>query len=256
MIAKNDLLVDITDKLALAEPDWEKVVARFKDGLFFQFGHFNFDNLVSVLAEVHVKIALEEICKSYDSETREKIVFDPVEAGIRAGQYIFGCNSADQLTVAKDENLRFGRERQTYSEIDLLMLIDKLPVLFEVKLHVKRRRSRNIKPAPGMKGIYHQMENERIRHVLQPIFKYFGCSESGYVIVVPKDIANNNSPIQEDFRKRNGIIVAFYKDRKNFREEVGEINKKYGLFPGKNKDGRPHVENSEFGIDEILNSKY
>ena len=217
MISKNPLLIDITDKLALAQPDWEELAKSFKAGSLFQFGKFDFGNLVSALSELHLIISLEKICSRYDAETRKKIIFDPIKPGAKVSDYKFANSRSGQLVVYRNGKI--------HSEMDLLVQIDSLPVLFEVKLNVKRKTGRNIDQSPSTRGVHHAMDTKRANYLLTPICKYFRCANAGYVVVVPKNISNDVSPIRQEFRERNGIIVPFYTDKGSFRQEVAQKNK-------------------------------
>lgn len=213
-MGQNELLKALTQELAGRKPDWHKVVERFKRSSMYQRGYEE-NNLASRLSEISLRVLLEDL----SSDIPGRIVFDPIKNGEHAGRFKF-MHVDGTLHVREDD------DRDWYSEIDELALIDKLPVLFEVKL--SRYHYKGPKPSAGGRGVAYAMKKERVAYLMRPLRRYFK-SNCGYVLVMPHNQINLRSSVQRQFEDDGGIMVPFYADRRSWREEVKEIRRVYNL---------------------------
>jgi len=163
--------------------------------------------------------SLEQICKGLG----DRVVFDPIHGGESAGRYIFESSLNNKLLVMK-------KDGATYSEIDELLLIDNLPVLFEIKLSIYKGRRGNVTQInPGKRGVKHAMNVSRINFMLNPIKSYFQ-SRCGYVLVVYPEQITSRSPLQAEFINQGGILRPFYTDRETYRKiEIPRIKQEYSI---------------------------
>jgi hypothetical protein len=230
MLKQNELLVYTTKKLTGMEPDWEKVVKRFRDTWIFENVNYDDYSLASRLSEIHLRLSLEKV-----SENLDWIVFDPVDTIKSTKSYRFKYLDSG-LTVISKENGKM------HSQMDEVLLIDNLPVLFEIKLtrhYTSKGRScgtgkkrmflKDRITHPGSIGVTHAMRKGRIKHITDPLKEYFKTCDCGYVLMIYPEQIRDDSNIQMYFRKMGGILVPFYTDRETYRAEVPEIKKKYEL---------------------------
>ncbi len=253
MLERNKLLEEIAYQLAYAEPDWDQIITRFLNTPYGGSGYYDDTNLKARLSEIHLRNALERICLQYG----ERVVFDPIPSGAKAGRYIFEIDEkTDNLVVrvAKEKIRKNWAERNRlvslglieesteppvysifsntneYSEIDLLMTADGLPVLFEIKLTNLHLCSENAKVPPSSRGINYAMRPGRVADIIDPLLEYFKTGSCAYVLVVPEDLLMPDNKVQKKFTEElGGIIVPFYTDRKTFREYVEIAKEIYDL---------------------------
>ena len=230
MLAKNQLLEEICRGLGKAEPQWSGISRRFKHSPWkkiFENRRYDLSRLAACVSEIHIRERLEWMARSYEG----RVVLDPIQPGEYTPNFFFR-RRYDTLEVLDKDGL-------IYSEIDGLMRVNALPVLVEVKLTGRRRRSpteslgRSKRGAqmrrtimndhitrPSSFGLRHAMSSERVNYLCAPISEYFHQDSCGYVLVIPPECISPDSPVQRDFIKRNGLLVPFYADRFTYRQEV------------------------------------
>ncbi len=195
MFEQNDLLNEITEQLGCKEPCYESATELLRESMRFRR---NQGELPGILAEYITRANLEDICSLYG----DRVVFDPVQPVLRSSwSFIY----RDNLVVFKEQGL------YPFTEYDQVLLIDKLPVVIEVKTGC------------GMK-INSILEIGRLEHWLQPLKDYFE-SRLGMVMVLPKDFTRMKSKAMDRFIKNKGIVVPFYSDSEGYRRgmEKSEI---------------------------------
>ncbi len=170
MLEKNELLEHITEKLAYAQPDWERIMGRLSQNYKYQGREPHVGNVVGEACEIHVRLALERIC----CEFSENVEFDPIK-------------------------------HQRYVGVDVLMAIDELPVVFEVK---------------STDQFYHEISRGKVEGLRKYISAHFGVMNYGYVLVAPRDAIIDNNPKQQEFRKNGGIMIPLYATREQFKADV------------------------------------
>lgn len=227
MLAQNDLLREITNELAGRKPDEARTLACYhrlpRGG--------NTTDFVSEWAEAVVRANLEEICAKFAGTGRAQ--FDTIAPGSFAGEFIFERRVGKNLVVSKFQEKVIGRggyrRYADYSDIDELLLVDSLPVLFEVKASGKSYEFKYGWP-PNKSYVNLAMRPERIKYLLAPIATFFHVQDCAYVLVVTKDFyRTETSPLQADFVKRGGIIVPLHATQDELRIEAARVKESYGF---------------------------
>lgn len=187
--------------------------------------------LVHRLSELHVRNALEQLCKEFPG----RITLDPINVDV--------CDSTQNFSFQYRHGALIVHRQGSpndYSEIDELALVDGLPVLFEVKFtrtngHWMRRGNKGRlrhEFAPGLftkpteLGSFYAMEEQRVRYLLEPIKEYFGMPDCGYVLIVPKE-DTDHTPQIKDFVKRKNLLVPFPATRDKFHDDVYHIGSRF-----------------------------
>ncbi|MBI4095512.1 MAG: hypothetical protein HY438_01475 [DPANN group archaeon] len=225
MLAQNPLLLEITKELAGRTPDEARTLACYQR---LPRGG-NTTDFVSEWAEALVRANLEEICAKFAS----RVQFDTIAPGAFAREFIFERRVGKNLVVSKfqDEVIsRKGYRRSAdYSDIDELLLVDGLPVLFEIKASEKSYEFKYGRP-PNKSSVKLAMRSERISYLLKPIREFFHITDCAYVLVVTKDFHRvETSPLQASFVQGNGIIVPLHATRDELRTEAADVKQRYGL---------------------------
>ncbi len=239
MLTKNSLLEEITQKLAGAGPNWPEVVKRFKESKLFRKRNYKGKpNFYSKLSEIHLRESLERICGVYNGH----IKFDSIKPLESTKNFTFNLHPHGNLRVQRNDDWN------EHTEYDELLVVDGLPVLFEVKLQRPRSSSftnglgssngisngtrkviNGMPSSPSSLGTNHALRPGRLSYLLAPIREYFGKEECGYVLVIPPENTMTTSPYRQAFLEQNGILVPFYTGRKEFRVEVDKIKGEYGI---------------------------
>lgn len=261
MIAKNALLEELCARFAQEPFDWQKVIEGFKATELYQIGGYNENTLANELARVHLfKFLVREIMKDYQHLHREltQKKFSP--------HYEF-YRKHGVLTIHER-----GRKDEEYGTLDEVLRVDGLPVLWTLKLTTSARRSsgktkpqrcleerqggRILRPVlpprerPYGFGYNQILREENVKQALAPILDYYGqesrgsqeskenISSCGYVVALYPDVISSESPLQQQFREQNGIIVPWTMPSKEYREKVAAIAVQHQLLPKKQKSGQ------------------
>lgn len=218
MLTKTPLHDQIAEKLAKREPDWFTVCAAFLKSRPYHHlqkclrrSDIPLSNFAGYLAEMHIRLSLEEICK--ELELGDRAVFDALRPGLRSRKFKF-CTNKTGLLYADDINSTDKR----YSEMDEVMLIDNVPTLFEVR--IKEGKNKGRKHGGANRGNAHTMREQRVEHLLEPLKDYFRTEKASFVFIIPPSQIYDKSPVQLKFKERGGILLPFYKDRHAYQEEV------------------------------------
>jgi len=233
VLETNQLLKEIVAQLQPWEqPNEEELADRFRQTQMFKKGRYDINNLASCLSEIELRLKLEQACTTLGLDHEQ--VFDPIKDGASAEGFRFRC---------VDGRIEVEHQGELYSDIDGLLLLEDLYVLFEIKLtHYRSKgrgsshgrkhgvvRRRTVKgdgrvTYPSALGVKHAMKEERVEYVLRPIRAYarehLGNANAGLVLIISADQINPESPVQEDFKRREGILLPFYTDRKTYRDHV------------------------------------
>ena len=213
MLARNDLLVEITEKLTYVMPDWDEIARIFSDNSD-RYPKKNTKQqriLTGYLGELHLRVSLEKSCEGLE----ERVAFNPIKEGDSTKNYRFKF-SCGQLYAVNKSNRRY------HSEIDQIVLVDGMPVLFEIKI------TSSSKHRGGSRGISCYMREERINYVIKPIKELFN-SNCGYVFVVSRNKIKPTSPVQQNFERMGAIIVPLYTDGNGFENDALTAKFRYGL---------------------------
>ncbi len=257
MLAKNALLEELCARFAQEPFDWQKVIAGFKATELYQIGGYNETTLANELARVHLfKFLVREIMKDYQHLHRE------LTQNSLSARYEF-YRKHGVLTIHER-----GRQDEEYGTLDEVVRVDGLPVLWTLKLSTSARRSsgkskpprcleerqgrrilKQVLPPrerPSGFGYNQILREENVKQVLAPLLDYYNQKSKagkeseegqesiiscGYVVVLYPDVTSSESPLQQQFREQNGIIVPWTMTSKEYRDKVTAIATPFQLLP-------------------------
>lgn len=201
MLAQPSLLRDIVDKLSKAPAVDDRTMEYFFSSERVVKATINESIVASMLSEMWLRERLSDICG-----VNPRIDLDPIRNKVITSNYVF-MKIYDNIVV-------FRRKKgKPYSDFDCVILIDNIPVLFEIKL-ARYKGTGYKKPHYNVAP---NMEMDRINHVLDPLKEYFRTDQCAYVLVISKDQIKPTSPIQQEFLRRGGFLVPFYTTRSEFK---------------------------------------
>lgn len=215
---KSEDLERIATALHALIPDWARILSRF-----CSHPDFNADNIFSEVeyakffSEIYLDLALENIAAQ---NAGLPVDFNPIPQGSESEKYRFYTSPAGRLFA--HQKINPSRWRRLKYEYDKLLKIGDLPVVFEIKLSTWKQH---------VKDYFRSLEYDKR---LKPIRQYFR-QDVGFVFIVPNDLyhgkegRSREGSVFEEFKRRNGLVVPFYTDRKSFREETLENVRKQGL---------------------------
>ncbi len=188
--------------------------------------------LASRLAYTHLRVTLERICEGFDSE----VVFDPISETSTKNQYTFEIrHPLGELDVKKPFSRLVvvkRRSGEAVYEIGELVVVDELPVLFEIKLgNYRGSRGKSQKSKMTHRtgdGVVYAMRSDRLKAILRPLEEFFG-RHLGFVLVIAKDQITPQSSVQQDFTERGGLLVPFYTGKQAYMIKVQELRRLYHI---------------------------
>jgi len=203
---RNELLYRISQRLSRRRPNWDRIMETAAP-------LFESSNVPTggKLAEMHLRVALEEI--NDELEARDRVVFDPISHDDSTRNYYFTNYESGLRVLRKSDG-------QVYSEIDDIVVVDGLPVLFEIKTGKNYRKSPSNRRKGASLGAKHAMEAGRMEYLLHPIKECFGTSVCGYVLVIPPEHIVPTFQHQQRFRLSGGLLVPLYTDAESYKGEV------------------------------------
>ena len=216
---KTDKLELLCKRLVYAEPDWGKIIARFKSHPNFNPAKELFDRqYAQYFSEIHMDISLEQIAGTYPDLN---MTFRPFLKGkTRARDFLFYYDLAGRVYAQ-------GIREPAKFEYDQVILIDGMPVVFEIK--IKKWNSSVNEPGKLRNALLPEVYNKR----LHPVRQFFD-NDVGYVFIIPKDVYDGSIKFEGDslinnFIKNGGVLVPFYTDRHTFRRHVAQNVELNGL---------------------------
>ena len=226
MLTKNSLLEEIVKQLAEVKISDEVLAEKFYHS---KRKTIHLESLHGVLGELHMQLALREICQAYG----KPIIFDPIPSGAQTKHYRFRRNTFENLAVYRKRNERKQNGKQ-HGEFDELLCIDDLPVVFESKLHgIYSLQNKTIGGHLGrsahLGGRYEAMHLQRIDRKLDPLREYFHKQQFGYVLVVYPSQVKMRHHLQEQFLQSGGILVPFPRDWEEHRRETRAFAEKLSV---------------------------
>lgn len=210
MLTKNAVLEEVAGRLT-SEPDFQRALQIFRTNPIFAGKN---GNALGHFGEACLEAYLEKIAL----DNTGKIVFKPIPTKAEAGQYSFYRQNVG-YNVSLFEN---GRTR-SYCNFDEILLIDGLPVVFEVKLSRRNRHNPGEKRKLTGGCLNYCMRQERIDVIQGPISAYFQTNDFGYVLVTYPKRIQNDSIRQQDFIEHGGLLVPFYADASRFRSDFNRV---------------------------------
>lgn len=218
MLTKTPLHDQIAEKLAGREPDRFTICAQFVQSRAYE--HLQLcmrrkgvplGNFAGHIAEVHLRVSLEDICSELG--VRNRVVFDPIKDGTSSRHFYFSTDKEGKLYATRRDD---GRD---HAELDEVVLIDNVPTLFEIKIGQNGRpKSKD----PHKRGKNYAMSIKRTSHVLAPLNDYFNTQNTSFVYIIPPALIQNTEE-ERAFRERGGILVPFYENRRDYHDEVERL---------------------------------
>lgn len=207
---KTPELEKLCDELGRCLPNWDAIEMRWRACSLVGGQELKYlTEYIKEFSELHVDICLEELARN---NSEFKIEFNPLPER-QAGEYKFHYSASGRFFVRKKLD-----EKELNYEYDSIILVNRLPVIFEIKLQKwytgRKRLGHNLNDA--LKPKYYNTKLKLIRLLFN--------SDIGYVVIVPKDIFQEKVTMQSylvhNFISDNGLFLPFYTTRKSFREEV------------------------------------
>lgn len=112
------------------------------------------------------------------------------------------------------------RDAGSYTDYDVVALVDGLLTVFEVKTQ-KGRGTSDKNPLSNSKLSY-QLSEEGIRRKLNPVMEYAG-EDVGYVVMMRPDIVKGRVGIRQRFEEAGGILIPICPDFSRFEGEVRKL---------------------------------
>ncbi len=221
-----------------APADWNKSMTAFVDHEDFDiYNEFTLSRWEQHFRHISLDLALMKVSEEHPEL---KISFQTYpKKGDRSDNYDFYCDKVGRLFVYSRAgwlpNPWVGKSFPC-AKFEKIIRLNNKPVVFDIKLaswhhagvHRKKGRIRSLRAF----SIDHLLRKEGYDEKLKPLREFWGGDNVGYVVIIPKDIyheKNGISPLFMEFIFRGGGIVPFYTDRAQFRQEVRDNIKKYGL---------------------------
>lgn len=196
-IPQNDTLRYLTARLTEAPPTWDAAVARFKERPQYRCGGMDTGAIAGFLAEDWVHASLERICQEMGNSVQPC----RIEDGLRIGRYEFRYRSNGYHLTIREAG-------QDAAELDAVLVVDNLPVVFEV-------RSGAVPPATGPAHVMRK---------LAPIKELFRRS-CGYVLVAPRGYVAPSA-----FQQNGGMLVSLPWSRAEYKQrEVPDVIRRHEL---------------------------
>lgn len=191
----NETAFALAHRFKNTSPDWTKIGKVLQDNLIrSRINDAKDDNLLGKLAEVHLRVILEQAA-SEDS----KVILDVIPNEARKGRFRFrhigvagGYDVVDQIL---ERSGRFGR-RALLTQYDALLMLADLPFVLEVKMG----KARNLADA---------FSAQRLNRILHPVSLYFQSKDLGYMVVMAADQVRVDSILQKDLTKAGGMVTHF-----------------------------------------------
>lgn len=217
VLHRNRLLDSLSEKIAHAQPRWQRILSRFIDQSYKTAR--DEANTVSQLSEIHVRLTLEEASRSLEGSVQ----FDPITPNTVTAKFHFRQGYGRRGVVVRNRHTG-----EDHSDLDEVLVVDGLPVLWEIKLSAWRRGGKNKNPSTH--GISWAMREERLPTITAPLREYFRTQKVGYVVVLPSGEEQRDSIILQRFADLGGIITPLYTTRENFKREAMKMLNAYSLI--------------------------
>jgi len=215
MLTKTPLHDQIAERLAKKWPNWSQIADRYSKSKAYEHllhcarkNEIPLGNFAGHIAETHLRVALEEICKELGAQDR--VVFDPIKSGDRGNYFKFYTDKEERLFAVAPNG-------QDYSEMDEVMLIEEVPTQFEIRIKEPRGGRKR-------KEMSHSriMRQEHIDYLLAPLRDYFNTPQGTFVFIIPPASVKENETAHA-FKERGGLLVPFYKDRHDYHCDVERL---------------------------------
>jgi len=215
MLTKTPLHDQIAERLAKRWPNWSQIADRYSKSKAYEHllhcarkNEIPLGSFAGHIAEMHLRVALEEICKELGAQDR--VVFDPIKSGSRGKYFKFYTDKEERLFAVAPNGT-------DYSEMDEPMLIEDIPTLFEIRI-------KNSHGGRKHKMMSHSrlMSEDHVNYLLAPLRDYFNTPQGAFVFIIPPASVKENETAQA-FKERGGLLVPFYKNRHDYHCDVDRL---------------------------------
>lgn len=223
--------------------DWGKFITTFVEHEDFDIpNEFRLQRWEQHFRHISLDLALMEINEQHP-ELKMSFQTYPSQ-GDKSDNYRFSLDKVGRLFVYSLggwlQNPIVGKPYPC-ARFEKLIMVDNKPIVFDMKLTVWRqsgihRKESKIRSCRAL-GIDGLLRPENYRKKLKPIREFYNGDDIGYVVVIPRDIyqQNRNHYVFKGFINSGGVIIPFYADRLQFSQEVLDNVKRYGLKVKKGK---------------------
>lgn len=198
-LSTNLTVQQLIDKIGRTPPDINAIQELLNKGIITNNGNGRSKSkngdYIGRMAEWHTAATINQMRGLFPS-----IDISPIPDDSLKGKYRFRQKGINYVVF------REPRPLSAILEYDILSVIDGLPVVWEVKL------GHTIQTA---------IRSKRIIDVFKPLSEYYDRTDFGYVLVVPKDVPDENSVAQNKFIERGGIIASLYGTKEQFQSDLG-----------------------------------
>jgi hypothetical protein len=191
-------------------PDWDEVAHVFKNTKTYLLNTSTKDTIIGDLAEIHVDTVLKSLASSIGDIDLHPIPFYAEKNGIKFSALKFAHYQAMHL------------KHGTAVEYDQLMVVNDLPVVWEVKTSRVRNTHRK-------KSAFFAVQPERIDKVFTPLSIYFERNDFGYVVVAPEEVIDPSFYTVLNFQKKGGIMVPLYPNTDEYKSQLELVRFRHGL---------------------------
>ena len=207
VLVSNPELRRLVQALQYAKIDWEKIFDNYFNEQFeAQRGLHSMQR--GSIAEIALRYLLKKHCLA-----SQKLQADPIPDESKTVNYRFKYDKKGGLGV-------FSRERGIQvTEYDATVLVDDLPVVFEVKMSGKTTNG----------CLYDALKPNKVLGKVGPLAEYFGKNEFGYVVATPSDLMREVDPYQVRFKAYGGILLPFFGSRQEYNRMISALKEDYSL---------------------------
>lgn len=214
-LASNSLTRLVAARLKYLRLSEEDIIGQFKrDGTYYNKDNSNV--FVGRFAEMYMHSALKQACE----DLTEKVRFYPIVRPRQTANYFF-WRKQNVIHVYTASN------RQQCCELDDLLLIDNLPVIFEATA-AKWNGGGGCNAAKRHSRAIHKFAPKLLDARIKPVQEYFNSS-CGYVIIALPDQIHMNSPYFQNFIGQGGLFVPFPFTYDEFRKKAELFKKNHDL---------------------------
>ncbi len=197
VLSTNETLQKIVEEIGKLPPDISEIQTLINNGIRVNNGNgknkSRNGDFMGKMAELHIASLIGKMSEILP------ITIAPIPDDTLKGKYRFRQKGINYVVFREPKPL------SAIIEYDILSVIDGLPVVWEAKL------GHTVQPA---------IRSKRIIDVFKPLSEYYGQTNFGYVLVVPKDVPDENSVAQNRFIERGGVIATLYGTKEQFQKDT------------------------------------
>ncbi len=211
-LASNSLTKVVTERLKRMKLDWRLMARMFKNS----HSYYDDNNFSGRFAEKYVRTALENACEDLE----EQVILDPILSEKRTKNYLFVPKQGNVLIYTPD--------KQNCCELDELLLIDNLPVIFEITIAKWKGGIGGVNASKRTSRTIHKFMPKLLDVKIKPVMEYYE-RPCGYVIMALPDQVHMNSPYVKNFIDIGGIFIPLPFTYDQLRKEAELVKKSCAL---------------------------